>query len=205
VAGDAAARLAACAAYATQLGFQFGGAEELARALAEAGPVERLRGEALWPMRGSRFCANEVMRACTARQHGVRVARRLADERQADMFGASCPAQPAPAPQRPPAREDRGKQGKSPAPSFQQPQDTPAEAGIDTIAARLSPAELDELAAALPDNALAHLALAALRQLRRRLARAGTQGRSKGRASTLERAARQIASERGGMGGGEEG
>jgi LmbE family N-acetylglucosaminyl deacetylase len=41
--GDAAARLAACAAYATQLGFQFGGEEGLRRALAEAGPVERFR------------------------------------------------------------------------------------------------------------------------------------------------------------------
>lgn len=43
VEGDAAARLAACAAYTTQLGFQFGGPEGLARALAEAGPLERLR------------------------------------------------------------------------------------------------------------------------------------------------------------------
>ncbi|WP_192912407.1 PIG-L deacetylase family protein [Paracraurococcus ruber] len=43
VEGDAAGRLAACAAYRSQLGFQFGGAEGLARALAEAGPVERFR------------------------------------------------------------------------------------------------------------------------------------------------------------------
>ncbi len=43
VAGDATARLAACAAYATQLGFQFGGMEGLGRALAAAGPVERFR------------------------------------------------------------------------------------------------------------------------------------------------------------------
>ncbi|TCZ64948.1 PIG-L deacetylase family protein [Roseicella aquatilis] len=41
--GDAAARLAACAAYASQLGFQFGGAEGLARTLAAAGPEERFR------------------------------------------------------------------------------------------------------------------------------------------------------------------
>ena len=45
VAGDAAARLAACRAYATQLGFQFGGPEGLARALDAAGPVERFREE----------------------------------------------------------------------------------------------------------------------------------------------------------------
>jgi hypothetical protein len=41
--GDAATRLHACAAYATQLGFQFGGPDGLARALDEAGPVERFR------------------------------------------------------------------------------------------------------------------------------------------------------------------
>lgn len=45
VQGDAAARLAACAAYASQLGFQFGGPEGLARALEAAGPAERFRGQ----------------------------------------------------------------------------------------------------------------------------------------------------------------
>lgn len=43
VEGDATARHRACAAYATQLGYQFGGPAGLARALAEAGPLERLR------------------------------------------------------------------------------------------------------------------------------------------------------------------
>ena len=33
----------ACAAYATQLGFQFGGPDGLARALDEAGPLELFR------------------------------------------------------------------------------------------------------------------------------------------------------------------
>ncbi|WP_043358667.1 PIG-L deacetylase family protein [Belnapia sp. F-4-1] len=41
--GDAASRLAACAAYATQLGFQFGGPAGLRQALDAAGPVERFR------------------------------------------------------------------------------------------------------------------------------------------------------------------
>jgi LmbE family N-acetylglucosaminyl deacetylase len=41
--GDAAARFAACRAYATQLGFQFGGTDGLARALGAAGAVERFR------------------------------------------------------------------------------------------------------------------------------------------------------------------
>ncbi len=44
VVGEAAVRLEACAAYATQIGFQFGGLAGLSEALAEAGPEERLRG-----------------------------------------------------------------------------------------------------------------------------------------------------------------
>ena len=75
----------------------------------------------------------------------------------------------------------------------------PDEDDITHIAARLSPAELDELAAALSDEALACLVLAAARQLRRRLVRGG--GR-KGQCSSpaLERAARQLAAELGGKG-----
>jgi LmbE family N-acetylglucosaminyl deacetylase len=42
---DPAAKQAACAAYATQLGYQFGGAAGLARALAATGGVERLRSQ----------------------------------------------------------------------------------------------------------------------------------------------------------------
>ncbi|WP_204270105.1 hypothetical protein, partial [Enterobacter hormaechei] len=38
-----AAKAAACGAYATQIGFQFGGAEGLARRLAEEGGVERFK------------------------------------------------------------------------------------------------------------------------------------------------------------------
>lgn len=51
--GDAAARLAACAAYRTQLGFQFGGAAGLAAALAAAGPVERFRAQGQAPLRAA--------------------------------------------------------------------------------------------------------------------------------------------------------
>lgn len=49
--GDAAARLHACAAYTTQLGFQFGGIEGLRRALDQAGPVERFREQGRAPVR----------------------------------------------------------------------------------------------------------------------------------------------------------
>lgn len=44
VQGKARARLSACAAYRTQLPFQFGGTAGLEAALAEAGPVEVFRG-----------------------------------------------------------------------------------------------------------------------------------------------------------------
>ncbi len=74
--------------------------------------------------------------------------------------------------------------------------------GDDTasLAGRLSPAELDELAAALSDDALARLVVAAVRQLRRRLARGG--GRAARRPSpALDRAARQVAAELGTEGG----
>jgi len=51
--GDAAGRLAACSAYATQVGFQFGGQEGLRQALADAGPIERLRaGDAALTLMG---------------------------------------------------------------------------------------------------------------------------------------------------------
>ncbi|WP_428487140.1 PIG-L deacetylase family protein [Rhodopila sp.] len=45
VRGDAEARFTACAAYVTQVGFQFGGAAALAGMLEAAGPVERLRAQ----------------------------------------------------------------------------------------------------------------------------------------------------------------
>ena len=50
--GDAAARLAACSAYTTQLGFQFGGPAGLAAALRAAGPTERLRVQGQAPLEG---------------------------------------------------------------------------------------------------------------------------------------------------------
>jgi len=46
---DRGAKARACAAYASQLGFQFGGPAGLDRRLAEAGPVERFRAEGRLP------------------------------------------------------------------------------------------------------------------------------------------------------------
>ena len=71
---------------------------------------------------------------------------------------------------------------------------------MDELAGHLSPAELDEFVAALPDDALAYLTLAAVRQLRRRLARSSGRG-GRGRASALERAAQQLTTELGGQAG----
>ena len=45
--GDAPARLAACAAYSTQIGYQFGSMAGLRVALAQAGSLESFRGHAL--------------------------------------------------------------------------------------------------------------------------------------------------------------
>jgi len=120
------------------------------------------------------------------------------DADQTDLFGA------VPVPKAPKARAARlprtGSAGQAPAAP-----DGPAsvEEGITGMAARLSPADLDELAAALSDEALARLVLAAVRQLRRRLARGGTRA---GRRSSpaLERAARQLAAELGGEGSSED-
>lgn len=47
--GDAPARLQACLAYASQIGFQFGGRDGLVKALTKAGPNERLRTRGAMP------------------------------------------------------------------------------------------------------------------------------------------------------------
>ena len=74
---------------------------------------------------------------------------------------------------------------------------------IDALAARLSRTEWNELVAALPDEALAHLVVATARQRRRRRARGGGRG-AKGCAPALERSARQLIAELGGQGYGDD-
>lgn len=125
--------------------------------------------------------------------------RPAADERQADIFGAIQPTPVLPGPLPASTRKPRCRQGKdNPAPTpAMDGEDISAAAGVDALAAGLSPAELDELAAALPDDALAHLVTAVMRQLRRRLARTGARSGGKSRDSALERAARQVAAELG--------
>lgn len=116
------------------------------------------------------------------------MARRIrSDERQADLFDA--PPQPV----RPPTSK-ASRQSKS---AIEAPT-----AGAETAAAfaeRAGPADLDELVLALADDALAHLALASARQLRRRMTRAAggrqrASGTGKNR-SALNRAGQHLAAE----------
>lgn len=120
-----------------------------------------------------------------------------ADGGQADLFGAP------PKPKAPKARAARPQRmGPAGAPAVPDGLTAPDD-GIPGMAARLSPAELEELAALLSDDALARLVVAAVRQLRRRLAR-GAGRRGQRSSPGLERAARQLAAELGGEGGAHE-
>jgi hypothetical protein len=111
---------------------------------------------------------------------------------QADLFGTT----PKPAAKARAVRQQRIGTPATPLPApngHQAPED-----GAASLATRLSPAELEELAATLSDDALARLVVAAVRQLRRRLARGG--GRAGRRPSpALDRAAQQLAAELGGQ------
>jgi hypothetical protein len=125
------------------------------------------------------------------------------DDRQPDLLGG---IRRGGSPSTAAVRRDRGsgarvprRAGGQPGPS---PPEPPAEPTPTTLPARATPAELDAFVAALPDEALAHLVLAGVRALRRRLAkgrgadpRAPRGGRAEG---PLERAARRLAAELGG-------
>ena len=127
------------------------------------------------------------------------MAERPADPRQPDLFGDAAQKTP------PPARELRRQEHRRREPAGRTdgvtgPAGPQAEATLAELGARATPSELDELIRALPDDGLAHLAVASVRTLRRRLAKpaaSGGRGR-KGRAGGLERAAHQIAAELGG-------
>ena len=112
------------------------------------------------------------------------------DGEQRDLFGAV---------RKPPASRTRAVRLPRAEPAGTAPVSGPAAAGgVAGLAAQLSPAELDELAAVLSDEALARLLLAAARQLRRRLNRGGRAGPRP--SAALDRAARQLAAELGGQG-----
>ncbi len=127
------------------------------------------------------------------------MAERPADERQPDLFGDGAHKT------QPPARKLRRHERRRGEPvgrtdGVTGPVGPQAEATLAGLAARATPSELDELIRALPDDGLAHLAVASVRALRRRLAKpaAGGGRGGKGRAGALERAAHQIAAELGG-------
>ena len=128
------------------------------------------------------------------------------DTRQADIFGVPEPApvQPRPArPRRPrpaglsPAVEPAEAPPCADAAPAAQPAAAPAATDIGALAARLTPSELEELAASVSDDGLARLMLASLRQLRRRIGRPDRGRDGKAPASALERAGRQLAAELG--------
>ena len=133
------------------------------------------------------------------------MAERRADERQSDLFGDG--ARKTPPPARRLHREERrpgeptGGTGKATGPAGPQ-----AEVTLAELAALATPSELDELVRALTDAGLAHLAVASVRALRRRLAKPGaSSGRGrKGQAGALERAGHQLAAELGGSASGDD-
>jgi hypothetical protein len=127
------------------------------------------------------------------------VARRPeTDRRQADFFGA--PASTPAAPEQRPTPKPKPKPGIKRQTSPSDIEETPSRDSFDVLAARLSRTEWHELVAGLPDDVLAHLVIATVRQLRRRIARSrGRSGKGRG-ASALERSAQQLIAELGGQG-----
>ena len=92
------------------------------------------------------------------------------DERQSDFFGAPAPKPETPSarPSRPPKHE-RSARGEASPPEHR---GAPVNNEPEKLVAGLSPADLNEFVALLPDDALARLVIAAVRQLRRRRLRA---------------------------------
>ena len=144
------------------------------------------------------------------------------DERQVALPGFAAPAPPVvEAPAIPPPKPRRKTEKRSAPPDAEAlavpadgeavpPTDTDTsmesrdrDMSVGALATRLSLAELDEFAEALTDEALGQLVLAAVRQMRRRLARMG--GRpGKNHSSALGRVAQKLAAELGGRHGDED-
>lgn len=111
--------------------------------------------------------------------------RRVRDERQAELFSL-------PEPPPPPVKVVR--QPRRPTVVDAAP-DLAAEAAIEEAITRLTQREIENLARGLPDEPLAHVALASARELLRRLGRSGAQRRPRSARGgpSIEHAARQIA------------
>lgn len=123
---------------------------------------------------------------------------------QADLFGADAPpgvaARPAPPPKPAPAAPPEAPH-RPPRPRRRAPPEPAVAPSLARLAADAGRAELDEVVAALSDDALAHLALRAVQALRRRAERPA-RGRAAGGAA-LGRTVRLLAEEVSGMLGGE--
>lgn len=111
--------------------------------------------------------------------------RRVRDERQAELF---CLPEPPP----PPVKVVRQPKRPTVVDAAPEPE---VETAIEERIARLTQREVEDLARGLPDEHLAHVALASARELLRRLGRGSAQRRPRSaRGSTpIEHAVRQIA------------
>lgn len=125
------------------------------------------------------------------------------DERQTDFFGA--PVAPPEKTRDSPAPRPKPSPVITIAPAKEKPEpvavnlDIPEDGGIEAEFARMSPAEVRNLVATLPDAVLAQLTLATVRQLRRRLERNSRRGGDKRSNTVLDRAAQQLIAELGGQ------
>ena len=133
------------------------------------------------------------------RQQAV-TGKRDSDDRQQSLFGTPAELPRSPSTETPKQRpEPKIPRGRAP-PATPPPDDPdPDHDPIPGHLARLSAPELRALVEILPDEALANLVLATIRQLKRRLAKNSRNGQ-KGRASALDRAAQQLVAELGGQG-----
>lgn len=132
------------------------------------------------------------------RQQAV-TGKRDADDRQQNLFGVPAEVPPSPTTETPKQRAEpkppRGRaQPKAPPPDDVEPEYDRLPGQL----ARLSAPELRGLVETLPDEALANLVLATIRQLKRRLVKSSRNGQ-KGGASALDRAAQQLVIELGGQ------
>ena len=126
--------------------------------------------------------------------------KRDADDRQQSLFGTPADVPPLPTAetpkQRPEQKTSRGR-ARPVVPPFDEVE--PEHDRLPGQVARLSAPELRALVETLPDEALANLVLATIRQLKRRLVKSSRNGQT-GRASALDRAAQQLVAELGGQG-----
>lgn len=136
----------------------------------------------------------------TGRRQQAVTGKRDADDRQQSLFGIPAETPPLSATATPKPRPDPKAARVRTQPTAPPPEDVePEHDRLPGQLARLSAPELRALVETLPDEALASMILATIRQLKRRLAKNSRNGQ-KGRASALDRAAQQLMVELGGQG-----